>query len=145
MNCIRSLFLLLLSFSIFSCGKNYQYQKEYELEGEKWTYADSLEFAFDIQDTTNIYNLYLKLDHSTSYRFPKPLYLYPYHHSLPVSGWMKSCRLKWPIKPVSGWENVTGTIAVLPFPYRKMLISIKMGRHTILLEQYMRQDSYSRD
>jgi gliding motility-associated lipoprotein GldH len=140
MNCIRSLFLLLLSFSIFSCGKNYQYQKKYELEGEKWTYADSLEFAFDIQDTTNIYNLYLEIEHSTSYAFQN---LYTSIHTIFPSGERLDEKLSLEMaNKAGGWYGECGRdYCTLTIPIQKNAYFNQEGRYTILLEQYMRQDT----
>jgi gliding motility-associated lipoprotein GldH len=140
MNWIRPFsFLILLSIS-FSCGKNYQYQKEYELEGEKWTYADSLEFAFDIQDTTKIYNLYLELDHSTSYAFQN---LYTYIHTTFPSGERLDEKLSLEMANRAGvWlGKCSQDYCTLTIPIQENAYFNQQGSHTIMLEQYMRQDS----
>ena len=140
MNCSRSLLFLLVLFLFNACGKNYQYQKKYEIEGEKWTYADSLEFSFDIQDTTKIYNLYLELDHSTAYSFQN---LYTLIHTTFPSGERLDEKLSLELANRAGaWLGKCNQhYCTLTIPIQQNAYFNQQGRHTIMLEQYMRQDS----
>ncbi len=61
---LLSLFTILL-FS--ACGPDYIVQKSIELPTHKWSYADSIYAEVEITDTMKLYNLYLDIDHSTSY------------------------------------------------------------------------------
>ena len=60
--CLTSLFLI-------SCGKNFIYEKSFPIKNGEWAYVDTLDFNFEIQDTSKIYNLYLNIEHSTDYGF----------------------------------------------------------------------------
>lgn len=62
-------FLFLGAILFFGCGKNYLFDKTYEIQNGAWTYQDTLNFSFEIQDTSKIYNLFLNFDHSTDYGF----------------------------------------------------------------------------
>lgn len=140
MNWIRPLSLLLLFFAAFSCGKNYQYQKTYELEGEVWMYSDTLVFSFDIQDTTKIYNLYLQLDHSTDYAFQN---LYTNIITNFPSGDRLEERLSLELANRAGiWMGTCGkNYCKLNIPIQENAYFNQLGQHSITLEQYMRQDS----
>ncbi|MEM1318724.1 MAG: gliding motility lipoprotein GldH [Bacteroidota bacterium] len=63
-NCLL-LFALLLLLS--ACGPNYILQKSIELPEKTWSYTDSLYATLDIADTNKLYNLYLDIEHGTSY------------------------------------------------------------------------------
>lgn len=136
----RLFFSFLLLSVLLSCGKNYQYQKKYELEGERWMYADSLEFSFDIQDTTNIYNLYLQLDHSTDYSFQN---LYTNIHTTFPSGVRLDEKLSLELANRAGvWlGKCNQNHCTLTIPIQQNAYFNQQGRHRIMLEQYMRQDS----
>ena len=56
-------FLLLLS----ACGPDYILQQSLELPQKSWSYTDSLYAEVDIADTNKLYNLYLDIEHGTSY------------------------------------------------------------------------------
>ena len=64
------LFIPVLLFLI-SCGdnENYIYQESKSINGSGWTYTDSLDFNFDIQDTSKVYGLILDIEHTTDYPF----------------------------------------------------------------------------
>lgn len=139
MNWYRPLFFLFISLSFFSCN-DYQYQKTYELDGEQWTYADSLVFSFDIKDTTRIYNLYLELDHSTDYRYQN---LYTYIHTTFPSQERLDERLSLEMANKAGaWEGDCGKkYCTLTIPIQENAYFNQLGTHTIVLEQFMRKDS----
>ncbi len=132
--------LILLGILVFSCGKNYQYQKSYDLEGEQWTYADSLSFSFDIQDTTKIYNLYLQLEHSTDYDYQN---LYTYIHTQFPSGDRLDEKLSLQLANKAGyWEGKCGKKhCKLTIPIQENAYFNQLGTHSLILEQYMRMDS----
>ena len=140
MDSLRPLFFLLLSLFVVSCGKSYQYEKSYELEGEQWTYADSLTFAFEIKDTTKIYNLYLQVEHSTVYNFQN---LYTRIHTVFPSKERLNERLSLEMaNRAGGWLGKCGSnYCTFTIPIQENAYFNQEGTHTIILEQYMRQDS----
>lgn len=58
-----------LIFLLGSCGPSVLYQKSIEIPGENWLYADTLDYHFTVEDTTQIYNLYLTLWHNRDFPF----------------------------------------------------------------------------
>lgn len=61
--CIKQKWTMLLAMSTFvfliSCNSNVVYKGNYPIESQQLTYTDSVEFAFDIEDTTSTYDLVL--------------------------------------------------------------------------------------
>lgn len=45
-----------------ACNNNVVFEQEQKIQGARWNYADTLNFSFDISDTTFLYNLYLDFD-----------------------------------------------------------------------------------
>ena len=67
---MKNLFLAVFSFSILSilsCGPNYIFDETIEIGQAGWAYADTLNFEVEIEDTLEIYNLYLDIEHSPDY------------------------------------------------------------------------------
>lgn len=56
-----------LIFFFSSCGPNYIYEKQFQIANDGWTYNDSLQFEVNIEDTLQLYNLYLDIDHTTAF------------------------------------------------------------------------------
>ena len=63
-----SLVLLFLVF-LTSCGQNYVVEETKEITSSGWTYADSLSYTFTIEDTLQIYDLHLLIEHTTDFPF----------------------------------------------------------------------------
>lgn len=69
---MRYFFLVItILFFIISCGnsENYIYQENKSIDNTGWIYADSLDFNFEIQDTSKVYGLILDVNHTTDYPF----------------------------------------------------------------------------
>lgn len=47
--------------SLTACGPKYVYEQKHDFANNQWAWRDTLDFGFDIQDTTGLYNLYLSL------------------------------------------------------------------------------------
>ena len=59
---------LAIACFITSCGKEKViFEKEYDIKNEAWLYPDTLNFAFDITDTTAIYDIVLTIEHTPQY------------------------------------------------------------------------------
>ncbi len=64
-----NLFYFLVFVIFLGCKKNYLFEDSYVIESGEWTYQDTVDFKFEIKDTTKIYNLFLDFEHSTDYEF----------------------------------------------------------------------------
>jgi gliding motility-associated lipoprotein GldH len=131
--------LALIMVSFFSCGEDYDYEKQYVIDDTSWKYGDTLNYNFEIQDTTNIYNLYLEVEHSSSYSYQN-LYTKIYTKfptgerieevlSLELSdkagNWMGDCR---------------NDDCRLLIPIQQNAFFNAPGAYEITLEQYMRKN-----
>lgn len=50
-----------------SCKPNYIYQKSIDIENGVWAYVDTLNFSFNIEDTSHYYDLFLSVNHSPEF------------------------------------------------------------------------------
>ncbi len=64
-------FFLILLFSLFfvSCIKIDLYEKQTAIPSQQWFYTNAPQFAFHIDDTTSLYNVYVILRHTDLYEF----------------------------------------------------------------------------
>ncbi len=131
--------LLLLFLFLTSCGESYIYDKTHELEEGAWTYENTLDYSFDIADTTKIYNLLLAIEHSRDYAYQNCYFkiytkfpsgeqveqLLSLDFADKIGQWYGSCR-----------SNSCSLLVDL----QKGAFFNASGKHTIILEQYMRKN-----
>lgn len=67
----------LLAFTLMACGPTYLYEEEQVVSQTGWSYEESQEFTFNIKDTSQLYALHLRLDHSPEF-FAQNLYVKVY-------------------------------------------------------------------
>lgn len=123
-----------------ACGPNYIYEKTYEINQGTWTYADSLVFEVDVEDTLKIYNLYLDLEHNTAYSFQN---LYTQINTAFPSGQRISENLSLELQHKSGmWlGDCSRDYCELRIPIQEGAYFNASGLHTIVIHQFMRSDS----
>ena len=140
MNYRISLCCAILLLTLNSCGPDYIFEKTYQLEADTWTYADSLVFEVDVEDTLKIYNLYLYLEHHTDYSFQN---LYTKINTRFPSGQQISETLSLELQHKSGmWLGDCGrTYCELRIPIQEGAYFNSAGQHTIVVNQHMRTDS----
>ncbi|MCB0650739.1 MAG: gliding motility lipoprotein GldH [Saprospiraceae bacterium] len=134
-----NLLLLTIPLIFFACGSDYAYQKEYTIPEEGWTYQDTLDFTFDIEDTTSIYNLYLKIEHDKDYAFQN---LYTKVHTKFPGGERIAETLSLELADkAGGWQgNCSKKSYQLSIPIQKNAFFNATGAYKITLEQFMRTD-----
>jgi gliding motility-associated lipoprotein GldH len=128
-------FLLLLS----ACGPNYVYEQTYEMEQEAWHYKDTLDFQFAIEDTSTIYNLWLEVEHSTSFSNQN---LYTQIHTRFPSGDRITEQLSLELANKAGqWLGDCGAeYCELRIPIQQGAYFDQAGEYRITVEQYMRRN-----
>ncbi len=130
---------LLTSFFFFSCGDNYLFEKNYTIEKGEWMYENTLDYAFEITDTTKIYNLLLEVEHSTDYAYQNCYFkIYTQFPSGEKTDQLLSIDLA---DGIGRWQGDCGssTCTVL-LDIQKQVFFNALGTHTITLEQYMRKN-----
>lgn len=64
------IFSLITAATLLSaCGKDYFWEEKKDLPTHRWTYADSLNFKFKIEDTAAVFNLLLELEYADTFPF----------------------------------------------------------------------------
>jgi gliding motility-associated lipoprotein GldH len=68
---MNRLFYLFLfpAFLLTACASDSLVEAEQEIPGGLWAYGDTLDFKFDIADTSGRYNLYLTFEHADTFAF----------------------------------------------------------------------------
>ena len=132
--------LLLFLFLTTACGPDYLFQEERTIPNGQWTYADTLDYAINIEDTIAIYNLYLELEHASTYGFQN---LYVRIHTRFPDG-------QRPVKVVSleladkagVWAgDCNSKRCAVRIPIQENAYFNQPGDYLFTIEQYMRQDS----
>ncbi len=125
---------------MISCGPKIVYEKEVDIKNETWTYKDSINFDFEIQDTNKIYNIWFDIKHKASYPFQN-LYLniftlFPQKERIKQQLSIELCDQtgKWLGKKKS--DYVTYKLKIQEGAFFN-----KAGKYQITLEQFMRMDS----
>ena len=131
------LFLLIIPF-LSSCGPNYLYEEDHEIDSTGWTYENILNFSFDIQDTLAVYNLFLEIEHSTDYAKQN---LYTRISTTFPSGKKLEKILSLELADKSGFwlGDCGGKNCELRLPIQEGAFFNETGTYAIALEQYMRE------
>ncbi|HNL37825.1 MAG TPA: gliding motility lipoprotein GldH [Saprospiraceae bacterium] len=131
---------ILASLIWTACNNNVIFEQEQKIQGARWNYADTLNFSFDVSDTTFLYNLYLDFTYLDSFPHQN---LYLRLHTLFPDG-KRAQKLRSfnlfdpsgnPLGKSSGHEMTLQTM-LQENAYFKL-----PGTYTITLEQYGRTDA----
>jgi gliding motility-associated lipoprotein GldH len=135
------LFLLVIAVSLTTaCGPAYQYEQYYTIDNGQWTYADSLQFNFNVEDSTTIYDVLLEVDHSTAYKNQN---LYVRINTVFPNGQRQSEPLSIELSdPSTGfWEGkCSDDQCEAIIPIQQSIYFNQLGDYQIIIEQYMRRD-----
>lgn len=127
-------FILLLA----GCGDDFLYKKTLDIPNESWAYEDTLRFDFDIADTTKLYALFLDVTHAGDYGFQN---LYVQFHTAFPSGKTETKLVSLELAAATGiWNGkCSGNECTVEIPLQAKAHFPETGRHTLAIEQYMRQ------
>lgn len=130
---------LLLLFLFSACGPEIIFEKKLSIPDSGWTYTDTLHYEFDIVDTSQVYHLFLQLEHSTDYRNQN---LYVKIHTGFPNGQRTAQVLSIDIADKVGrWlGDCRGETCSLDIPIQSNAYFNQVGKHSFTLEQYMRVD-----
>ncbi len=122
-----------------ACGPTVIYEEEQTIAPSGWTYADTLAYQFDIADTSQVYNLFLTLQHSADFS-SQNIYVRVYT-GFP-NGKRLSQRLSLEISDKIGrWlGDCSGDNCQIDIPLQANAYFDQIGPHYFTLEQYMRVD-----
>jgi gliding motility-associated lipoprotein GldH len=131
--------MMFLLATLSSCGPNYVYEKQYDIEQAAWSYADSLQFDFEIRDTNTIYNLWLEVTHSTSFSNQN---LYTQVHTAFPAGERITELLSLELSDKAGqwFGDCNSESCTLRIPIQQGAYFNQAGDYQITLEQHMRRN-----
>ncbi|MCF8236991.1 MAG: gliding motility lipoprotein GldH [Saprospiraceae bacterium] len=135
------MWIILLGTVLFAaCGKPTILDQEFELPESGWTYADSLQWNFEVADTNAIYDLLLTIEHGTDFRYQN---CYVRFHTLFPQGQHLTETVSLELQTQVGqWLGDCGsTDCDLTIPIQQNAFFNQPGKYAIRMEQYMRQDS----
>ena len=127
------IFGLLLS----ACGPEIIFEEKQEISPAGWTYADTLDYQFEISDTQQLYNIFLQLEHTTAFA-TQNLYVKIY------TGFPDGKRLSQELSveladKIGRWlGDCRGEHCTLDIPLQTKAYFNQPGQHSFTLEQYMR-------
>lgn len=135
------LFLLVI-VGTAGCGPDYEYEKTYPIATGTWSYSDSLDFSFEIEDTVELYNLWILLDHSVDYGYQN---LYTRIHTRFPSGedLREALSLELADKVGRWYGDCNSRSCTLKIPIQQGAFFNQTGTYHITVEQYMRQERIS--
>ncbi len=135
----RKILIFILPLLLFGCGKDLEYQKTYQIPDNAWSYQDSLNFNFNIEDTTRIYNLFLEIEHQNTYSYQN---LYTSIHTRFPGGERLTETLSLELADKAGnWMGkCSGVSCKLRIPIQQNAFFNASGDYEITLEQYMRKN-----
>jgi gliding motility-associated lipoprotein GldH len=131
----------LLLLPLAACDPNRIYETNTDLPDYAWSVQNKPSFEFDIQDTTQVYDVYFNVRNASAYGFYN---LYVKHTLTDPNGQVMSRLLHQMIlmDPKTGEPLGDGTGDIFDHQFLalpKQRFS-KPGKYRIVLEQYMRQD-----
>ncbi len=129
----------MVAATLSSCGPNYVFEEEVEIQESQWYYNDTLSFSFTMTDTSQLYDLFIELEHQKSYPFQN-IYFQIYT-SFP-SGKKIQDRLSVDLMNKAGvWYGKCGKEECeLLVNLQERLRFNETGTYQIQLEQFMRVD-----
>jgi gliding motility-associated lipoprotein GldH len=133
-----ALALLLLGFA--ACKEPFEYKESRPLSENGWTYRDTLDYQFNITDTSVLYNLYLVFEHADTFAWQN-LYVKLYTRFPDGKRLSKPCSFDFYNNQGKSNGQCSGSTCV----YRSLLQGNAFfnvpGAYLLTLEQYMRQDA----
>ncbi|PJJ54863.1 gliding motility lipoprotein GldH [Hymenobacter chitinivorans] len=132
---------LALLVGLAACDANQVYEKNQELDKAVWTVQEKPTFEFDIQDTTQRYDIYFNIRNESMYGYYN---LYVKHTLLDPSGKRMSQLLHQMLlmDPQTGEPRGQGSGDIFDHQFLALRQQkfAQPGTYRVVLEQYMRQD-----
>ncbi|MBI5916993.1 MAG: gliding motility lipoprotein GldH [Bacteroidetes bacterium] len=122
-----------------NCGQDYFFEKKIDIPGQSWTYGNLLEFEFEVADTTKTYAILLDVTHAGDFGFQN---CYVQISTRFPSGEEKKQPVSLELAAQTGiWNGeCSGSFCTVEIPLQGKARFRETGRHSIVVEQFMRQD-----
>ena len=139
---MKNLLLILSTLSIFtllSCGPNYIFDQTMEIAEKGWAYEDTLNFEIKIEDTLEIYNLYLDIGHNTDYK-KQNIYILIYTQFPSGERIKERVAIDFSDKTGQWYGDCNTEKCNLRVNIQEGAFFNLAGKHMITIEQFMRMD-----
>lgn len=126
-------------FIIVSCTQNVYFDSTKEIEGSEWNTADIMKFSVNIQDTNQLYNIYINLRNKTDYPYSN---LFIFLKTIYPDGKMSVDTLECFLADNNGkWlGNRRGNLVDNRILFRKGIRFKQNGNYSFEFEQAMRTE-----
>lgn len=130
-------FSVLGLITLNSCGPDYIVNEKRDIVGGAWAYADSMRFEAEIPDTSQVYDLWLGLDHSPEFEWQN---LYIQVHTIFPDGRRLSSPLSLELANQGGvWQSDCNKKRCrFRVPIQEGAWFQQAGKYVFTIEQYMR-------
>lgn len=136
---MRYLPLLFLLPFLTACGPEVIYEKEVDFPSGNWAWADSVSFDYTVQDTSQLYDVFLEVDHGTDFAYQN---FYVKILTTPPSGKRFDEQLSLQLAGDFGeWlGDCSGEQCQLSIPYLTDVRFRETGDYRISFEQFSRNE-----
>lgn len=126
--------------ALAACGPSYVFEETHDIPDYGWTYKDTVQYAFEVKDTSILYDLTLRIKHSPEFGNQN---IYTRIYTGFPSGKRISKILSLELADKNGiWAGDCGSKScTLDIPIQTKVYFNQVGTYTLSLEQFMRQDS----
>jgi gliding motility-associated lipoprotein GldH len=133
------LVIIICGIGLSACGPDYAFRESRDFPATNWTYADSIQYQFEIADTLQIYDLNLRLKHTTAYPFQN---VYTKIHTRFPNGERLSELLSLELAGKGGnWlGECNAEECELFIPIQQGAYFNQLGTYQITIEQFTRRD-----
>ncbi|MEY3052537.1 MAG: hypothetical protein RLY31_2322 [Bacteroidota bacterium] len=130
----------LSSVGLSSCSDRPVYEASVSVPGSTWAYADTLSFAFGMDDTLGVYTMDLRVRHTADYPYQN---LYTEFLTTYPDGRTVGQVVSLELTGTTGSSKGTcrGETCTVEIPLQAKAVFREKGTYRLSLVQYMRQDS----
>ena len=135
-----SLFVFLIAITALSCDSNRIYEHNTEIENALWPKTKQVEFAFDIEDTEQLYNLTINIRNKNAYPYSN-IYLLVEMTSPDEKYFTDTLEFSLADKTGRWKGSGIGNVWLNQFPLVKGVKMLVPGTYTVKIGHGMRDDS----
>ena len=134
-------FFSILGFILLyvSCGESFPFQDSKTIKSGEWFYTDTIDYSFEIEDTTQTYDLMMDISHGIDYPFQN---IYLSIHTIFPNG--KRTQQTVPVdfcdKTGQWYGKCKGQKCLLLVVLQEKAKFSQSGRYQLKFEQFMREE-----
>lgn len=134
----KAVLFAIVLLSLTACGPTYLMEEEQSVAAVGWSYEDSKDFSFNIQDTSQLYGLHLRLGHSPDF-FTQNVYIKVYTTFPNGEELEEEVSLQLADKYGQWYGDCTETNCQIDIPIQPIAFFEQAGTYKISIAQHSRQ------